>query len=46
MPDLLIAVWELCLWDCGAEASRGERCSGVNYELAARSRHSQRSLTF
>ena len=35
------AVWELCFWDCGAESSRGERYSGVNYELAGRSRHSQ-----
>jgi hypothetical protein len=34
------------LWDWGAEASREERHSGVNYELAARSRHSQGSLTF
>jgi RNA-directed DNA polymerase len=33
--------WEFC-----AEASRGEQHLEVNYELAARSRHSQRSLTF
>src|ERR1700736_4866289 len=29
----------LCMWDGGAEASRGERHLEVNYELAARSRH-------
>jgi hypothetical protein len=29
-----------------AEASRGERHLEVNYALAARSRHSQRSPTF
>jgi hypothetical protein len=27
---------ELCLWDWGAEASRGERHLEVNYELAAK----------
>jgi hypothetical protein len=30
----------------GAEANRGEQHLEVNYELAARSRHSQRNLTF
>jgi hypothetical protein len=46
VPDLLIAVSEPCFLDCGAEASRGERHLEVNYELASRSRHSQRSPTF
>jgi hypothetical protein len=34
------------VWDCGAEASRGERHLEVNYELAAHPRHRQRSLAF
>jgi len=44
--DLLIAVFELGLWDCRAEASREERHLEVNYELASRSRHIQGNLTF
>jgi hypothetical protein len=46
---LLIGSWlpgSFVVWDRCAEASRGERHSKVNYELAARPRHSQRSLTF
>src|ERR1700730_14072932 len=43
VPDLLIAVFELMLWDSDTEASRGERHLEVHYELASDSRHSQRS---
>jgi hypothetical protein len=31
---------------CGTTVSRGERHSEVSYELATRSRHSQRNLAF
>jgi len=34
MLDSLIGTWQLCLWDWGAEASRGGRYLEVNYELA------------